>query len=288
MSFAQKQSDPGRVKGGLDMKRTRGLFLVGVAGYAMVGCLGSEGEEPISSVEQSVIAKKFGTHCTDEYEVDWQDALPGAYTTCSRFNAELDNAATKSFYYNLEGAQAFFHESDDQRRIEKVDLFFLLTHGDAIDANNAAWAMWDDGALAKTSSMRLGDEDIGLSIFAQDSCETLLFDANLWKRWDSVFKGGLRMSVGSHGTLHLNPSDYDVGKVFAQQLNAGQTITDAWYIASDATAQNNQDVAVMATGTSAANCESRMGNMTWNNFMNYPRLRDGAITHYCSWNWDDV
>lgn len=269
------------------MRRIHTLFLVGLWGSMVTGCI-AESDDSVAVTKQPVIAKTFGTHCTDSYEDDWQDALPGAYTTCGRFNSALDDGATKVFYYNLEGALPYFYDSNDQQRLEKVDLFFLLSHGGAISSTNAAWAMWDNGDLARSSNIRWGDEDIGMSIFAQDSCETLLFDANIWTRWDSVFKGGLRMTVGSHGTLHLNPSEYNVGKVFAQQLNAGVTITDAWYIANDATAQNNQDVAVMATGTSAANCESRMGNMTWNNFMNYSRLRDGSIAFYCSWNWDDV
>jgi hypothetical protein len=254
-------------------------------------CSSDPSDERVDQVGQPVIeTRKFGTHCTEDYENNWQAALPGAYTTCSRFNTELDNGSIFEFYYNMQGKQYYWHDTGDHadNSLEDVDLFFTLTHGGAINNTQAAWATWDDPDLAVTTSMRLGDEGRGLSMFAQDSCETLKVDAYTWTRWDSVFRGGLRGTVGSHGTLHLSSAEYDVGKVFAQKLNAGWTFKSAWSYANDITAYNNQDAAVMFTGTNLANCESRRDNMTWNNFGSYGRLVDNAIGHWCGWIWDDI
>ncbi|MFZ5892996.1 MAG: DUF6345 domain-containing protein [Myxococcota bacterium] len=248
-------------------------------------------DESLASQQQPVIeTRKFGTHCTESYESNWQAALPGAFTVCSRFNTEADNGSIFEFYYDLWNKQFYWHNTGDHadNSLEDVDLFFTLTHGGAINSTNAAWAMWNNGALATTSNMRLGDEGRMLSIFAQDSCETLKVDANTWARWDSVFAGGLRATVGSHGTLNLGTAEYDVGKVFAQRLNAGDTIMQAWFVANDTTAFNNQDTAVMYTGTNQSNCETRRGNMTWNNFGSYSRLRDSSIGYWCGWIWDDI
>jgi len=264
----------------------------------MAGCAvnTSETSEATDQSQQAIIeTRKFGTHCTETYQnnssgVPWQALLPGAYTVCSRFNTELDNGSIFEFYYDMSGKQYYWHDTGDQadNSLEDVDLFFTLTHGGAINSTQAAWAAWDNNSLIVTSSMRLGDEGRMLSIFAQDSCETLKVDANTWARWDSVFQGGLRATVGSHGTLNLGTAEYDVGKVFAQQLNAGATIMNAWFVANDTTAYNNQDTAVMFTGANQTDCENRRAGMTWNNFGSYSRLRDGSIGYWCGWTWDDI
>ncbi|XXY51343.1 DUF6345 domain-containing protein [Sorangium sp. So ce269] len=247
--------------------------------------------EPVESVEQPIIeTRRYAAECTDAYQNNWQGALAGAWTVCDRFVAELDNGSILDFYYDLHGSAWFWHDGGDQEPdgLEEVDLFFTLTHGGAISAADAVWAMWDQNVLATTSNMRLGDEGRGLSILAQDSCETLKIDSNTWDRWDSVFRGGLRGTVGSHGTLNLGSAEFDLGKVFAQRLNAGDTVTTAWFVANDTTAFNNQDTAVMFTGTDWGNCTNRRDTMTWSNFEAYPRLRDNTIGSWCGLIWDDI
>jgi len=241
-----------------------------------------------------VYARSFGTHSTESYQNSYQAPLPGADTCISRMNTELTvwwrNPSTQKFWYNLQGKQYYWHETGDQatNSLESVDMFVTFTHGGATSSAHSEWAMWDYWALASSDSMRLGDEGVGTSIFTQFSCDTLRIDSYTWARWDSVFAGGLRAALGSHGDLHWGEAEYDVGKVFAQYMTLGNTLKTSWAAGWDLTIYDNQDVAVMFTGSNQSDCESRRDNMTWNNFGSYPRLQDGAISYWCYWYWDDI
>jgi hypothetical protein len=150
--------------------------------------------------------------------------------------------------------------------------------------------MYDVGEWAFSSNMSLGNELRGTSVFATYAGYTMKVDAYTWNRWDSVFGGGLRMALGSHGALYSGVAEYDVGDVFAQYLNAGYTFKTAWAAAFDLTPYNNQDVAVMATGTSSSNCTTRRDNLSWDNFSysSYPRLNSSSIGAWCGWTWDNI
>jgi hypothetical protein len=167
-------------------------------------------------------------------------------------------------------------------------MFVDFTHGGATSAAHSQWGRWNDNVLAGSEYMRLGDESVRLSVFAQFSCETLKVDSNTWARWDSVFAGGLRAALGSHDIFNWGTAEYDAGKTFAQYLNAGNTLTSSWVAGWDLTAYNNQDVAVMFTGLNQTECESRRDYMTWGNFSLYNRRQDSAIGYWCGWTWDDI
>lgn len=230
---------------------------------------------------------RFGTGCQKEYQNGWQDTLSYSWNRCGWFNDELDDTDTKVFYYNLHNAKWWWEEGGDAGTLDNVNLFYASTHGGAW-GDISVWAMWDQNLLADSSRMRLGNNSYGLSILATYSCETLKFnDGKMWTRMGSIFRGGLRIAVGSHDKLYDGITTDETGEDFADNLQKGHSIKWSWKdgVSDWAT---SQDATVMATGTNQANCESRRDNMTWQNYTSYPRLRDGAIGYYCGWYWDNL
>ena len=45
---------------------------------------------------------------------------------------------------------------------------------------------------------------------------------------------------------------------------------------------HDQDVKVLATGSSPTNCENRRDHITWKNFSGFARLRDSEVTDWCA------
>ena len=238
--------------------------------------------------EPAFATARFGTGCQKEYQNGWLATLDYNWDRCGWFNNELDDTDTKVFYYNLHGAKWWWEQGGDQLTLDNVNLFYALTHGGAW-ADRSVWAMWDQNQLAESINMRLGDESYGLSILATYSCETLKFsDDKMWTRMGPIFRGGLRIAVGSHDKLYDSYTTDEVGEDFADNLQGSNTIKWSWKDAvSDWSA--DQDATVMATGTNRADCENRRDNMKWQNYSSgYPRLRDGQIGWYCYWYWNNL
>lgn len=232
-------------------------------------------------------AKSFGTTCQEEYQNNWQTTLSYFFEICSGFNNQLDNTDTLSFYWNLSGQKNYWENTWDQYEPETVDLFFGATHGGGW-SGRAVWAMYDQNSFADSTYMRLGDEAAPqTSVLSTYSCETLKADGQQWTRYGPIFSGGVRIATGSHGTLWSSLTTDECGQDYAAQLQAGAKIKFAWKdgLTDWATAQ---DAAVMATGSTSADCWSRLDNMTWQNVTAYPRLRDGANAYWCQYYWDDL
>jgi hypothetical protein len=247
--------------------------------------------EPIPA---STTSRNFGIHCTEDYESGWLATLTAGKEVCDGFANRADDEAIKEYYYDLKGQQYYWQTTGDanDNSLEDVDLFLALTHGGAWSTDYAEWGMWNNNTLATSQNMRLGDTTTGrrgLSILSTFSCHTLQTDSYFMNRWDSVFQGGLRIVTGSRDLIYIGyPDERYMGNDYAYYLNAGWTIAASWETAMDATAYNNMDAAVAATGINSADCSSRRDNMTWDNFQNYTRLRDNTIGYYCWRYWDDI
>lgn len=230
---------------------------------------------------------RFGTYCQRAFEDGWQSTLDKAYDLCSRFNKELDDTDTKVFYYNLEGQKSWLETPNDQGTSDNVNLLFLLTHG-SVTNTDSRWVMWDKNTRALSSNMRLGDESYGLSILASWACNThKMSDGKLITRWRNIFRGGLRITVGSHDTPPIGSTTDECGKEFADNLQDGDKIKDAWH---DALREPFVDVdgAVIATGETESECNNRRDNMKWQNYTSYRRLRDGENVWYCWRYWNNL
>jgi len=239
-----------------------------------------------TSAQAAVTSKNFGTDCQESYENGWQNTLSYVNETCNYFNAAMDDFAHKEYYYNLHGAKTRWETSGDQHRLERVDLAFSNTHGGAW-TNDAVWAMWDDGDLARSSNMWLGNESKGLSIWATYSCETLAEDGRLWTRWDSVMAGGLRIVAGSHDTVWSSSTTDEIGEDFAENLESGSSVRNSWRSALEDW-YHDQDAAVLSTGTNSSDCNSRLVNIDWDNFDNYPRRTGTNPGWWCEDHWSNM
>jgi len=219
-----------------------------------------------------------GTACQKSYENGWQTTLKYAWNNCSGFKNTIGN---NQFYYNLAGAEPYWETARDQLEPETVDIYYSETHGGAWNGR-AVWAMWDDGSLASSNQMMLGNENQGLSILSTYSCATLKHDG-IVSRYDSVMAGGLRYTTGSHDKFYDGITTDEVGEDYADNLNDGDTIRYAW---RDGVSDwyHAQDATVLTTGRTSTDCSHRRSSMRWTNYNGYARLRSGDIGYYC-WTW---
>lgn len=233
-------------------------------------------------------AGRFGLHCAQDFESNWLASLPYTWERCNRFSAKLDELDDKIFYYDLSNKAFYWHDTGDQYSgsLEDVDLFFAATHGGiTADGNAAAWGMWNAQSWAWADQMRLGDESVGLGIFATYACETQrISDGKAVDRWYSIFAGGLKYALGSHGTLWSGYTTSEVGEEFAKGLQQQKVLKTAWH---DGLTDwyETQDISAFATGANQTDCYSRRDNMKWQNHANYSRLRDSNFGYLCWAQW---
>jgi hypothetical protein len=230
-------------------------------------------------------ASRFGTMGQQTFQNGWKDKIYYVWERCSRFNDELDGTDTKVFYTNLHDMVTHWHWDEDYILVEDVDLFFANTHG-GVKPGWARWAMWNENRYAESRYMDLGKPPAGstspgLSIFATHACKThYSADGNLGDRWYPPFKGGLRMALGSHGTLYSWWINNEDAERFADYLQDGSTIKNAW---RDGLRDWGplQDISVLATGVNCDCCKARKAGMTWQNYSTYNRVRGTAIGCFC-------
>lgn len=230
---------------------------------------------------------RFGTHCQQSFQSDWQHSLGYTWERCSRFNNELDDTDTKVFYFDLYNKAYYWHDTGDHHALslEDVDLFFTNTHGGISgDGNDASWTMWNNGQRAWSRQMRLGDELYGLSIFSSYACYTLrTWDSKLVTRWEPIMMGGLRYVTGSHNIVWNGYTTSEVGEEYADLLQHSQVIKNAW---RDGLSDwwETQDLASMTTGFDSTYCHNRLNSMRWQNYNQYFRLTD-VVNYYCWSQW---
>lgn len=225
----------------------------------------------------------FGVWCQEDYQFNWLPTLPYSWNRCQGMVDQMSQTTPDLFYWNLHGAKPFLETPSDQVWTEAVDLAFVNTHGGAW-ANTAGYAMWNFNTNAFTTSMKLGDEARGTSILSTYACETLKDDGMLPLRWAPTFNGGLRIVTGSFHTVWAGWTTDDVGADYAADLQDGDTISAAW---KDGASDwwYPADLAAAATGTTKANCFSRLDGMTFQNFSAFPQLHANNIGFFCRRFW---
>lgn len=241
-------------------------------------------------LSNTALAATFGTYCQREFEDNWQAELSYAWRHCSRFNNELDDTDTRIFYRNLHSARDEFETDNDQNGLERVDLSYVVTHGGRSWSGDqkAAWAMWDNGVVADSWDMCLGNENRGLSILASYACQThTVSDGNAWTRWRRIFLCGLRYTVGSHDLLYDSRNTDECGEEFADNLQDGDVIKYAWKKAVREP-WADQDATAIASGSDSQDCYHRRDNMTWQNFSDYPRRRFDNMNYICWTSWENL
>jgi hypothetical protein len=235
----------------------------------------------VQSISQSVVRTPitFGTRCQADYQNDWQ-ANWNNYPACAGFNNKLDDTDSKRFYFNLHGALSVFQDANGSDASlaaggpDSVDLMLFNAHG-GTDATRWLTSMWDQGALLFSDTVRMGDDGVGLSVFAMYSCNTMAVDTI--QRMRPMFRGGLRIAAGAHGLVWNG--NHSWGNNFASAMQADDDIKDSWLNAVEG-ADSRNNPAVWASGANRDDCYSRIG-ATLANVKSKPRLRDNQVAYYC-------
>ena len=105
--------------------------------------------------------------------------------------------------------------------VETVDMVYFAGHGTSLGFE---FGVFSDDARAKPAEIRWGEGRLKWVVL--NACKVLLDKPNsrAIDRWGQAFSG-LRYILG-FSTLALDEAER--GKVFAEHLNAGDTIADAW------------------------------------------------------------
>jgi hypothetical protein len=264
------------------------LIICYLSSIMLPGCGSNNSDNNGAFVEQveQTEAKRFGTYCQEDFQNNWLNRLPSSWNRCKRFNDQLSKTDYKVFYHTLHDAKPYLENIGDYLGADSVDLLYLNTHGSAWE-DNAVWQMWNQDTRSESSKMRLGDDSTRLSLLASFACKTHMIDNRTWVRWESIFRGGLRWTGGSHGTFWSYRTTEDTGADFAANLQIGVPLSTAWDDANTDWMLSN-DRAVLATGADEADCYMRRDLMNWQNFKNYPRLRDNQVQYWCSWRWSGL
>ena len=241
----------------------------------------------------------FGVRCQSDFQDSWAPTID-VYAACDDFISEIQPYEFVDFYFNLHGAELAFYYGQPAETCnpcggaDSVDFFFMTTHGTIANnnADYAGYAMWDDacagtnppGCIAWTPNMRFGSSGQELKVFATFSCDTFKnSDGLFWNRWQTVYKGGLKIGVGGHDLLYTGndtQAETNFAAYMLQNNSIGWSWLDAVYYANTS---NHPTVA--NTGANSTDCWNRQG-FTVNNVVGASVLRDGAIGYVCWTNWN--
>lgn len=168
--------------------------------------------------------------------IEWVNQYHGRASNLSN----NDNNA-RGFYQRLQGVRQFDYGDDlawdqdfehsgvgspssgtDQIYADDVDIAFFSGHGAQTNLMFGV-TTHDDGA-ARNTEMRLGDRDLEWIVF--DGCNALDFaNGAIWNRWGWPVFDGLHFILGFSTVCYDRK---DRGEKFADRLNSGWTVRDAW------------------------------------------------------------
>ena len=133
----------------------------------------------------------------------------------------------------------------DTTWVDAVDIVYFSGHGSSAGPLFGV-ANHDDGR-AKPTEINWGNKALGWIAF--DACE-ILRRSGVWNRWGwPVFKG-LHYILGFHTTCN---DEKNRGRYFAEYLNDGYRVRDAWIKACKETAGSSTKWAYMRAGQSGTN-----------------------------------
>ena len=178
---------------------------------------------------------------------------------------------TCTFYYTDQGCyETDIRDNDkggdDRNWVDKVDLFFIMTHGNR--ENSQARLLYDVPQTAWRSysgDWSLG-EDFNAEFVMAYSCKTV-DGVNIGGLWN-IFNG-LHMYCGAYGDMYDGSTTEECGRDVAQNLVDGHTVAHSWIDGvSDWYVDNHP--AVSAVDTAAT---WNGGNINWSNsYMNRDHL----------------
>ena len=170
--------------------------------------------------------------------VNTQTHAEGFYNTLNATQtfALGDNAAQDQHFEQAgKGAP---RAGNDAAVVETVDMVYFTGHG---NTNGFEFGVLQDDARAKPAEIRWGDGRLKWVVL--NACNVLLDnpDSRAIDRWGQTFTG-LRYILGF---ATLASDEPDRGRIFAEYVNAGNTIREAWVKACQDTEQSSTAWAYM-------------------------------------------
>ena len=179
--------------------------------------------------------------------------------------ANLGNrqACAEGFYNTLSGVRKFnfgndlawdqdFEESGvgnppsgtDTNWVDNVDIAYFAGHG---GVRGGYFGREDrDSGVTDAFEVRLGNKDLEWMVF--DACD-VLFQGFVFQRWSNAFVG-LHFMLGFANTAH---DDDKRGRYFADRLNNGWRVRDAWVSACEETEDWDTDWAYLRADSPGTN-----------------------------------
>lgn len=263
-------------------------------------------QETIELSTHNLIAQGyFGLLTTEKYENNWQAKhcknflfweFCYAWEMTDAFGDVFDDWNYKRFRAAPDSyTGALMQEGYDTISpygADLQDVEYIHTHGWLSSPYDAAMAMWNEDVAVGSSAFRFGDDDRGLKLFIAYSCHQLEPDDGYWSyRWNPAFRGGLKLMLGSSGTLSWGTgmwaTTHDLA-VYITNPAFADVVAWSWYYVNTY-AEMEQDIAVMASGTNMDNCWYRMWNYNYDDLLYWgARLQDGDIGAYCLFVQKDI
>lgn len=164
---------------------------------------------------------------TAKVGVEWTNVQYCRSNAEGFYNTMISNGSIGGFNNGGDAARASHFTNEDALHVDAVDMVFFAGHGKS--QSNAAAIFFDYpvDSVAKSIDMRLGDGDLKwLVLYA---CDTLYHAGtiNVFNNWGNSFRG-LHMILGFHTGARSFPTTVEVGEDFADALNDGETVWEAW------------------------------------------------------------
>jgi len=221
-------------------------------------------------------AYEVGIYGGKYFQYTWQPTILSEYDRCDKFWHAIDDYDHIYFYTDLSGgAKSWIEDTNDQSMTEKVDIVWISTHGIA-NTNYFKLAMYYQYTWASTWDMRLGDEQLGTSIWGNYACHSMDYPDN----WFTPLKGGLRIVTGVEDHAYDAPGTKNIGERWADLMNLGYTIAWSWQYAFTNGYSVPEKVVIVTCGATQSDADFRVTHMRYRNstfykFTNFPRKRDG-------------
>jgi hypothetical protein len=195
-------------------------------------------------------ASEIGIEWVDDYHSWMWPDLMNCQEEAERFQNRLNGISSFNWGDDLawdqdfeeQGASTWHPTGDDTMYADAVDIVFYAGHGESSGPKFGVSS--HDSGKVKHSELRLGNGDSEWAVF--DACYVLKEGGKYYNHCYDMFKG-LHYIFGFHTVVGDSPTR---GEIFADYLNAGETVRNAWIKASQDSEPSSTEWAYLRAGSS--------------------------------------
>ena len=188
---------------------------------------------------------EIGIEWVDDYHSWWWPDLMYCQAEAERFQNRLDGIPTFNWGddyawdqgFEQQGAGFWNPAGNDDLYADNVDIVFYSGHGSSIGPHFGLSG--HDSGEVHYEELRLGDYDAEWAVF--DACYVLSEGGKYYNHCYDLFVG-LHSILGFHTESHDSASR---GEKFADYLNDGETVRDAWIMACQDTEHSKTEWAYL-------------------------------------------